>query len=444
MMKWVAGSVLVLLAGVLGWLAVAPPALLRVGSGYAAKIVCSNVFLAGRAPDEVLATDVQAPGHPLLRLMRVTVDRDAGRVHAALLGFIAGSDAVHRPGLGCAVVPDGRIAEAASIRLPDAAAPALPVKRAAWPEGDIVSADPAFAALVADPALTGPGMRAVVVVHKGRIAAEAYGPGFTEAVPLLGWSMAKTINAVLVGRLVNDGRLSLKSRALLPEWQGDRRSLIRLSDLLAMRSGLAFNESYGGVADVTRMLYLEPDMARFAALSPLEISPGMRFGYSSGTSMLIARIWMNRFADPIAALAYPRDALFSPLGMASAVMEADAAGTLVGSSYVYATARDWARFALFLLRDGVWETRLLPEGFVRGMGEAGVAGAPYSRLQTWLSTPKDGPAMPAGSFFLRGHDGQSIAIVPALDLAVIRLGLTPRAQGYEATGLVEAAIRAAR
>src|SRR5690606_29971883 len=121
-----------------------------------------------------------------------------------------------------------------------------------------------------------------------------------------------------------------------------------------MSSGLEFNEDYGSVTDVTRMLYLEPDMAAFAADKPLVAVPGERFSYSSGTTALLSRIWQDAFIAPQEALAWPRQELFAPLGMASAVFETDARGTFVGSSYLYATARDWARFGEFLRKDGEW------------------------------------------------------------------------------------------
>ncbi len=83
------------------WLYVSPPELLRVGDGYAAKIVCSNVFLAGRDPEQVLYEDVQAPGNPLLRLVRVAVDRREKRVTARILGLFAPGYAIYRGALGC-------------------------------------------------------------------------------------------------------------------------------------------------------------------------------------------------------------------------------------------------------------------------------------------------------------------------------------------------------
>ena len=422
--------VILMVAGAAIWLHFAPPALLRVGAGYAAKIVCSNVFIAGRDPAEVLAVDVQAPGHPLLRLMEV--EQGERRVRASLLGIFASNEAVYRDGLGCAVAPEGTVADLdALVSSPRREA------ASAWPDGKQTESQPAFTRILSDKTLTGPGMRAVVVVKDGRIVAEAYGKGFSPETPLLGWSMAKTVNAVLAGTLVAKGRLSLSDRELLPQWKGDERSEITLAQLLAMEDGLASNESYGTVTDVTEMLYLAPDMAAFAADAPLEASPGTRFNYSSGSAVLISRIWMDHAGTSSQALAYPREALFNPLGMESAVMEADASGTFVGSSYMYATARDWARLALFLLQDGVWGgERLLPEGFVGAMSQPNAtSGGRYSRMQTWL-TGREEAGLPGDTFFLQGHDGQTIAVIPSRKMAVIRLGLTPRADRYEVTRLV--------
>jgi CubicO group peptidase (beta-lactamase class C family) len=189
------------------------------------------------------------------------------------------------------------------------------------------------------------------------------------------------------------------------------------------------------------MLFLEPDMARFVESITLEDEIGSRFTYSSGTSVLLSRIWMNRIGNRDEALAYPSRAIFEPLGMTSAIMETDAAGTFVGSSYMYATARDWARFGLFLARDGVWEgARLLPEGFVAQMHEANrSSGGRYSKMQTWL--PKPGAGLPSDAFVISGHDGQNVFVIPSLDLVIVKLGLTPRSQGYDASVLASEVVK---
>ena len=443
--------VVLLLVAALLWLWAAPPNLIRVGAGYAAKIVCSSVFISGRDPHRVLQDDVQAPGHPLLRLMRVSVDREQRVVRAGLFGFAGDGLAVARDGTGCATVPDGDLARARAHAAP--ATPTAARRPGRWPDGDEVgAAGPTLAALLADPTLAGPGMRALVVMHRGRIVAERYGDGFDAATPLLGWSMTKTVTAALIGTLVRDGRIDIEREGLFPAWSGDERRRIAMTNLLSMSSGLGFNEDYGSVTDVTRMLYLEPDMAAFASQQPLAQPVGTHFNYSSGSSVLLARLWQD--AAPGAALAWPRQALFDPLGMRSAVMEADARGTFVGSSYLYATGRDWARFALCLLQDGKWQGQaLLPPGWVARMRTPSmVAPQDYSQGQMWLNGPQAGTPpgqnpdtgfqLPADTVWMNGHDGQAIALVPSRQLAVVRLGLTPAKLQHRPQRLVEALLRA--
>lgn len=443
LLKAVVGIAVLAVAGLFAWLYAAPPELIRVGSGYAAKIVCSNVFIAGRDPDEVLEVDVQAPGHPLLKLMRVSVDRDAKTVKAGLLGVLGQSTAIARDGLGCASVPDGDLEQARAVQLSQEPVASSP-SEASWPVGERAGPVlPGIAAIVGDDDLAGPGMRAIVVVQDGKIVAERYGAGFSEKTPLLGWSMSKTVNAAIIGTLIREGRMSVDASRLFPGWDGDGRADVTIADLMAMSSGLVFNEDYGAVADVTRMLYLEPDMASFAATKELGGPVGEVFSYSSGTSVMLSRLWQQALDDPQQALQWPRRALFGPLGMSSAVIEADARGTFVGSSYIYATARDWARFGQFLLDDGVWNSeRILPAGFVSWMREpAPASSGVYGRGQLWLEAPGgNGSRMgvPADTFWLKGHDGQTIAVIPSRRMVVVRMGLTPRAAGYGSELLVAA------
>ncbi len=449
-LKWLAILVVAALAALAGWLWFAPPDLIRVGTGYAAKIVCSNVFVAGRGADEVLKLDVQAPGHPILKLVRISVDRNARTVSAGLLGLFGKSTALARDGLGCASVPDGEVAIVLPSPLPPLAA--VQPSDALWPQGGRVepSQDPAVAAILDDAALAGPGMRAIVVVQNGRIVGERYGAGFSAATPLLGWSMSKTVNAAIVGTMVREGRLALDDVALFEEWDGDGRSGISVADLMAMSSGLEFNEDYGDVTDVTRMLFLKSDMPSFAVEKPGLHSAGGFFSYSSGTAVVLSRLWQNQFDTDAEALAWPREALFGPLGMASAVMETDAGSTFVGSSYVYASARDWARFGQFLLQGGVWNGQaILPAGFVRWMTEEAPASkGEYGRGQLWLHGPDAGTPegqdpdagfdLPADAYWLLGHDGQSTAVIPSKNLVVVRLGLTPSKLAYKPQALVSA------
>jgi len=450
-LKWLSGVVMVAATGVAIWLAIAPPELIRVGANYTAKMVCSNVVLAARDPQEVLAVDVQAPGHPVLRLMRVTVetsDQNVTRVTAGLLGFGGRGLAMGTPANGCTVYPDpvGRIMQSgdqSKIAIDDALL---------WPRGEATGSplNAELDAILNDETLTGPGMRAIVVVKNGRIVAERYGRGFDAGTPLIGWSMTKTVTAALIGRAIREGQMDLDDAINSFGWTGAREA-IAISDLMAMSSDLEWNEGYGSVSDVTRMLFLTRDMAGFVASMPLDQETpqgiGEAFEYSSGTTVLLSRIWQDAVGAD--ALAFPRKALFEPLGMASAVMETDAVGTFVGSSYMYATARDWARFGLFLLQRGVWSGQsLLPVGYVDWMTTAHPASkGRYGNGHLWLRPAnswmegEDAP-LPADAFFLNGHDGQSVNVVPSQSLVVVRLGLTPSSENYRVSHLVEAVMTA--
>lgn len=461
MLRRILGALALLIVALALLLWLKPPTLLRVGANYAAKIVCSNVFLARRDPDEVLRVDVQAPGISILKLMRVKVDRARGIVRAGFLGLIGDGLAQYRLNKGCTVMPDGKLDELAPAELNARSrlgppTPPAPFASAPWPEGAAVETSISLDALIKDPALAGPGARAIVVVDHGRIVGEYYGPGFAPDTPLLGWSMTKTVMAGVIGLLIKDGKLSLDQAGF---WTGnDGREKIRLKDLLAMSSGLRWNEAYGTVSDVTSMLYLQPDMAGFARSQPLAHPPGEEWLYSSGTALILSRIAQDALAPgqpvPQQDLAtFIKARLFDPVGITTAIIEPGEHGTLVGSSYMYATARDWARYALFLLRDGVWQgEELLPPGYVTMMATPVEASrGQYGMGQTWLwgseaVTPGVNPdaafGIPPDTFWMSGHDGQSVCVIKSRQLLIVRLGLTPDADGYTAQRLVQAVLHA--
>jgi CubicO group peptidase (beta-lactamase class C family) len=456
-------ALLVLALALLLWLK--PPALLRVGANYSAKIVCSNVFLAGRDPEEVLRIDVQAPGISILKLMRVSVDRERGVVRAGFFGVIGDGLAQYRSGHGCTVLPDGKLDASAPSQLssmsrmgpPVPPVPASGFSSGPWPDGAAVETNKTIDQLLKDPVLAGPGARAIVVVDHGRIVGEYYAPGFAPTTPLLGWSMTKTVTAGVIGMLIKDGKLSLAQAGF---WPGnDGREKIRLKDLLAMSSGLQWNEAYGAVSDVTSMLYLQPDMAAFARSPPLAHPPGEEWLYSSGTAVILSRIAQEALVQgaptPVDLPTFIKARLFIPIGITTATIEPDERGTLVGSSYMYATARDWARYGLFLLQDGVWQgEELLPPGYVNMMTTpVDASHGQYGMGQTWLwgsdaVTPGVNPdtafGIPPDAFWMSGHDGQSVCIIKSRQLVIVRLGLTPYADGYTSQHLVQAVLKATR
>jgi CubicO group peptidase (beta-lactamase class C family) len=413
-----------------------------VGSGYSAEILCGAVFVSGRAPEAVEAEDLTGPGFELLRHFDKQVVPAGKRVTASFHG-LAAQTAIYRDGFGCTRI-DG--SEAGFTEVPHLAPPPPANAEALWPDGERVDLDApgegidrakldaAVAAAFAEPDPAHPrNTRALVVVHGGRIVAERYAPGFDETMPLIAWSMTKGAMNALIGLRVKDGKLAITDKALLPEWrgEGDKRRDISLDDLLRMSSGLAFDESYDDpLGDVTEMLFVKSDMARFAASKPLLHAPGSHWDYSSGTSVLLAAVLRQTFANEDDYLSYPRQRLFGPLGMTSAVLETDASGTLVGSSLLYASARDFARLGLLFLNDGVWRgERLLPEGWVAYTLTPAKSKPDESYgAQIWLKLPESAgygePPMPDDAFYFLGHDEQIVAVVPSRDLVIVRLGLT--------------------
>jgi CubicO group peptidase (beta-lactamase class C family) len=414
-----------------------------VGSGFSSEMLCAAVFVSGRDEASVRGTDLTGPGYELLRFFMPHVERNAQRVTSSAYGF-APQTAIFREGLGCTLI-DGKTE--AELRGETAKLALLPPvgSDALWPEGERVELVPAegveAAALEAaiDKAFTEPNpelprnTRAVVVVHEGRIVAERYAPGFDKDMPLVGWSVTKGALNALIGMRVKDGKLAAANKDLLPEWRkaGDPRRDISLDDLLRMSSGLEFDESYDDpLSDVTEMLFVAGDKVKFAADKPLVHPAGTHWQYSSGTSMIISGVLRNSFASGDEYLDYPRERLFGPLGMRSALIEPDASGTFVGSSLLYASARDYARLGLLYLHDGIWRgTRLLPEGWL-AYTLTPTTDAPDASYgaHMWLKLPlSEGhgePPMPDDAFYFLGHDEQIIAVIPSRDLVVVRLGLT--------------------
>lgn len=272
---------------------------------------------------------------------------------------------------------------------------------------------------------------ALVLVQHGRLLLERYWKGYSAASRFLSHSIAKSVTHALVGILVMDGKLDIHAPADVPEWQSpaDPRRPITLDLLLRMSSGLEFVEVYGSdrPSDVIGMLWGAgtDDMAHYAASLPLEYPPGTFWSYSSGTSNIIARC-VARAAGIGSAREYKafmRARLFDPLGMASARPQFDRSGTFVGSTFCPASARDFARFGLLYLRDGVWaDKRLLPNGWVD-----------YARTPTWQQPTDKGrygahwwlDLVVPGSFSANGSEGQMIVVIPEKDMVVVRHGATP-------------------
>ncbi|HEX5377967.1 MAG TPA: serine hydrolase [Phenylobacterium sp.] len=302
-----------------------------------------------------------------------------------------------------------------------------------WPLGDLPKAlDHArFDALMTRGFSDFGETHAVVIIQGGRLVFERYGPEHGPDITCMSWSKAKSITQALAGMLVRDGLLDIEAPADVPEWSApmEPRRAITLDELLRMSSGLEFAEVYepDKPSDTIEMLWGsgKADVARYAADKPLIYDPNSFWSYSSGTTNIVSRALsrtIDAFGDDFHA--FMRQRLFEPLGMKSPVPKFDPAGTFIGSSFCYATARDFARFGLLYLRDGEWEGRqLLPDYWVD-----------YARIPTWQQEGVVegkygahwwiGIAGP-GTFSANGHEGQYTVVVPELDMVFVRHGKTP-------------------
>jgi len=230
----------------------------------------------------------------------------------------------------------------------------------------------------------------------------------------------------------------------VPEWQGadDPRAAITVDQMLRMSSGLEFDETYAVGTDVTRMLSLEPNAGRFAAAKPLAHEPGEVWAYSSGTSNILAQVIRETVGGaPQDHYNFAQDNLFGPIGATSFRLETDASGTHIGSSYIYATARDWARLGQLYLEDGIWNgVSILPQGWV-DYSRTPTSNNPYRNYGAhfWLNrdpvsgTPPDAtfpapmwPDAPRDAYSMNGFQGQHVVIIPSQDLVIVRLGFATR------------------
>lgn len=414
-----------------------PQAAAAVASGFAAKLACSGVFVTGRELQDVVKNDIDRMS-PLVAGARYDLSTSERTVTATHMGATAA--AMYRPGVGCTLLSDTDrktlLAQTTGV------APIEQMARAGlWPEGDVVESgadrkqaelDLAVSHAFEDTPAREIDTRAMVVVHDGRIVAERYAAGYSPSSRMLGWSASKSVLGTIVGTMIADGKLSLQQPAPVPEWQqaGDPRRSVTLDQLLRMSSGLSWREDYVPGSDSTEMLFRRGDMGAFAATKPLVHDPGVLWQYSSGTSNVLSRIVLQTLGSPAAYQQYVRQRLLKPAGMLSFVLEPDATGAFVGSSYAYATARDWARFGLLYLNRGVLNgQRILGEEWVDYVREPEHATRSAGGAHFWVNLRDSGgkllyPSLPEDTYMAHGNRTQVIAIVPSRKAVIVRLGWT--------------------
>lgn len=402
--------------------------------------MCSCVFVAGRNP---VSVEEEELGDFPLSLANYTIDSANYSVTSTVLG-VAKKKAIYRKGFGCTLVNELSEEAIQKQTSPVVLHAASSMDSAQWPAGNnaaqYIPANIDYARLakfckqqvLTSNAKSQHETRALLVVYDGKLITENYAPGYDKKSKMLGWSMAKSITSALIGLLVKQNKLDVSRPAPVPEWKAatDKRHAITTQHLLQQTSGLKFEENYNKSSNATIMLFNKADMGAYTAAQKLKDVPGTKFYYSSGNSNILSRMVRQIIGDTNYH-SFIYDSLFYKLGMHNTVMEPDAGGTMVGSSYVFATAQDWARFGLLYYNNGIVKGQQL---FTDDWVKQTVAPSAADKLkqygyQFWLNgfdekipSKRKFSAAPADMFYADGYAGQYVFIIPSKKLIIVRLG----------------------
>lgn len=410
-----------------------------------AKILCSNVFLAGLDVRDVAANlgFFVSPVETRRIVVDTAVDRRRQEVR---LRMADGRVRVARRfgSQGCIALPEGHDSV---FFAPRVVRPQLPSAATTdWPMGDRVPRAPLGngidSAAIARAMEVGWGndsamSLALVIVHRGRIVGERYARGITPTTPLESWSMGKSLTGTLVARLIQMGVYQLEQPAPFPEWQaaGDPRQAIRIMDIMRMSSGLRIkapqDPDWNPASGYPDHLYLYTGTVnsyQWAATRPQQWRPNTVGRYRNVDPVLasyLVRLGTERLG--VNYHEFPQRALFDKIGIRNAIIETDPYGNFLGQGYEMIAARDWARLGQLYLQDGVWNgERLLPEGYVQHVRTVAPAwaadGRPvYGGGFFWVNGDGARP-IPQDAFAMLGAGGQSTWIIPSHELVVVRIG----------------------
>lgn len=401
-----------------------------IATGYAAKKMCSCHFIADRTQQSIQMEDLA--NYPLF-LTSTAINENEKKVTSSIFGM-AHKTAVYKENLGC-ILLNGKDDYNIKLTLQ------RPEKNYTkyWPLGEKISHNKVkgvnytklYKAIdkIFDPSLKMDSLktRAVVIIHKDTLIAEKYAKNFDKNTEILGWSMNKSITSTLIGILVKDKKLNIEQNQLFPNWT-DKRSKITVNNLLQMESGLAFEENYSKVSDVTKMLFMNDNLLTNLVKSPLDTIVGSKWSYSSGTTNLLIGVIEQQFENKKTYLEFPYKRLFDKINMNSMIWETDESGNYLGSSYGYATPRDWAKFGLLYLHEGNWYgEQIIDSSWVDYTRKPATHSNGKYGVQFWQNhnhvSYKDAPS---DLYSCNGFEGQYIFIIPSKDLVIVRMGLSKK------------------
>lgn len=411
-------------------------------SGFSAKSVASGHFIDHRSIQTIEQGDNDIDK---VNWATNTIDK-AGKFALSSVYGLKERKAIYREGLGVTLINDGfDITKPYDVPKRTKANNNLP-----FPYGNLEPKDSVFSNIdykklkaVVENAFDKKGeknkrTRAVIVIYKDKIIAEKYDINFNKDSRILGWSMTKSITGTLFGILQKQGKIDITKPAPIDEWKNDERKKITLNDLLHMNSGLEWNEDYSKISDVTQMLFQAEDMTKSQIEKPAMFKPNTHWNYSSGTTNLLSGILRKQFQTHQEYLDFWYNNLLDKIGMNSAIVETDMAGNYVGSSYGWATARDWAKFGLLYLHKGNWNgEQLFDESWAKYVATPTNTSNGNYGAQFWLNAGGKFPDVPKNMYYASGYQGQMVAIFPSHDLVIVRMGLS---EEFDFNGLLSGVV----
>lgn len=400
-------------------------------TGFAAKNIASGVFIANRTQESIEAIDINF--FPV-NLATTVIDHKNKTVISDFFGF-GKQVAVYREGLGCTLLADfdlKTVQEQKCTKHKNT----LNLKGEYWPKGDknrdlkLNNVDQVKLDAAIKAGLAQGNTRAIIVAYDTLVKWEKYGEDFNENTPILGWSMSKSITSTMIGILAKDGKINIDAQAPISEWENDERKNITIKSLLQMTSGLKWVEDYGDISEATIMLYEKGDIGKYALSVPKDKEPNTEWLYSSGSSNILQEIIKRKFNSNTEYWNWAYEKLFHRLGMNNTIMETDAAGTFIGSSYTYAPAKDWARFGLFYLQEGVWfGDTIVNKSWIDFTQEEAPNSAGKYGAQFWLNkSGHEVPDAPEDTYFADGYQGQRVYIIPSKKLVIVRFGVSKKGE----------------
>ncbi|MDD4847319.1 MAG: serine hydrolase [Bacteroidales bacterium] len=436
---WVTGIIVVALAA--GCIYV--NGLMDVITGYAAKNLCSAVFISGRDAQSVENLDLNF--FPI-QYTNNEIDYEHKTVVSRFLW--GSSKAIYREGFGSVILQDADETLLKNTPFPVSLLLNFGKDTVVFPLGDKIpdtifdnvncEALQQIAVQLIDSQSYHGTPFSFMVVYKNIPVVEHYKSGFDQNTRLLSWSMAKSFTNALAGVMTQHHLLDINATTGIAEWQNDDRKLITINDLMQMQSGLQWNEDYGNKSDVNVMLHDVSDMAAYAIRQPLQAAPGTEWYYSSGSTNIVCALMKEKFSSNNDYFTFIEQQFFQKMGFENAIFETDETGTFIGSSYIYATTKDFARFGLLYLNDGcINGERLLPEGWVDyTITPASASDNQYGSF-FWLNKSNTFPDIPEDAYYCSGHDGQKIFIIPSHEVVIVLLGYSPLPEGVDFNRLVK-------